>query len=66
MTSSDPQAVSVGTVSTSGKNGEVQLTFGSLSSSQVVITIKAGGVERKITIKLVGNDAGGANLFKTK
>lgn len=66
VTSSDPQAVSVGTVSTSGKNGEVQLTFGSLSSSQVVITIKAGGVERKITIKLVGNDAGGANLFKTK
>ena len=66
VTSSDPQAVSVGTVSTSGKNGEVQLTFGSLSSSQVVITIKAGGVERKITVKLVGNDAGGANLFKTK
>lgn len=66
VTSSDAKAVSVGNKTVSGKTGEVQLTFGSLSSSQVTITIKAGGVERKVTVKLVGSDVSAGLLAAKK
>lgn len=66
VTSSDAKAVSVSNKTVSGKTGEVQLTFGSLSSSQVTITIKAGGVERKVTVKLVGSDVSAGLLAAKK